>query len=308
MIPKVQVFLSTYNGDKYLSQQLDSLINQSNVEVSILIRDDGSTDGTLSILQSYKKIYDCVDFYCGNNEGYAKSFLHLLTQNVKADYFAFCDQDDVWLPEKLSHGIKKIRENITVKNKKKPVLYATALKRVDENLNFLSMQRFKKLNLSLGAEFTRHRLAGCTFIFNSSLYLLLQKAYSVQELVCSHDRLATILCLSAGGKVIFDNNSYILFRRHSTNASVDGVVFVRKILKRFNYFMINSGKDHRLAETVFKYWRDFIDKKNYKIFCDIISYKKNIKRRLCLSISKEIDCGFWYYNIFIRLMILIKKF
>nr|WP_303104047.1 glycosyltransferase [Megamonas funiformis] len=151
--------MSTYNGENYLEEQIESLRKQKDVDIKILVRDDGSKDNTVKILEKYKK-EGILDFYKGNNVGYAKSFLHLLTNNIEADYYAFCDQDDVWLPDKLIKAIEKINEN------EKPSLYASALKRVDENLKFLGIQSFKNLKLTLGAEFTRHRLAGCTFVFN----------------------------------------------------------------------------------------------------------------------------------------------
>ena len=110
MKPRVQVFLSSYNGEKYIEEQIDSVLQQKGVEVRILVRDDGSNDKTVDILEMlYKK--GKINFYKGENIGYAKSFLNLLTHDNKADYYAFCDQDDFWLSNKLIEGIKKININ-----------------------------------------------------------------------------------------------------------------------------------------------------------------------------------------------------
>ena len=97
---KVLILMSVYNGEKYLVEQIESLIHQERVDVSILVRDDGSSDGTIDILENYKT-KGILDFYTGENLRPARSFMHLLFNAPDCDYYAFCDQDDVWLPEKL---------------------------------------------------------------------------------------------------------------------------------------------------------------------------------------------------------------
>lgn len=297
----VQIFLSTYNGEKYIVSQIESLLAQKDVEINILVRDDGSTDGTINILKKYEK-KGVLTFYQGENMGYAKSFLHLLTNNKEADYYAFCDQDDVWLPDKLIKAIEKISKN------KEPSLYTSALKRVDENLKFLGMQSFKKLKITLGAEFTRHRLAGCTFVFNKKLYNIIKSAYYIENLNCSHDKLITILCLVTNGKIIFDNNSYILFRRYGNNTSIDGKSIFKKILKEKEHFTKYKHNESDLAKCILEYYGKQIDKENFELLFRIANYKNNIVDYIRLIFSKELDCGFWFYNIFIKLIIICRCF
>ena len=96
----VRVLLSTYNGETYLREQIDSLIKQIGLVVKIAVRDDGSTDATLDILEEYRK-KGLLEYFAEENVGYRKSFLTLSSYFVgKADYYAFCDQDDVWKPNK----------------------------------------------------------------------------------------------------------------------------------------------------------------------------------------------------------------
>lgn len=298
---KVQIFMSTYNGEKYLKEQLDSLLNQKGVNVNILVRDDGSKDNTIKILQKYKEAGK-INYYCGKNMGYARSFLHLLSNNVKADYYAFCDQDDVWLSDKLINAIKQIKTNDV------PFMYASSLKRVDENLNFLSMQSFKNLRLTLGAEFTRHRLAGCSFVFNDKLYSIVKNAFYIKNLNCSHDKLITILCLASGGKIFFDNNSYILFRRYNTNTSMDGKGLVKKIFKEYNHFASYKHNESNLAQCILKNYKDKIDNKSYDLLFKIANYRNNLRDYISLIVSKDINCGFWFYNIFIKFIIICRCF
>lgn len=97
----VQVVMSTYNGEKYLKEQIDSILSQEGVDVRLYIRDDGSSDRTTDILASYQE-HKNVKIEKGNNLGFAKSFLTALDECDEADYYAFSDQDDVWEKDKLS--------------------------------------------------------------------------------------------------------------------------------------------------------------------------------------------------------------
>lgn len=301
MIPTVQIFLSTYNGEKYLREQLNSLLVQENVKIHILVRDDGSTDNTINILKEYHA-NNKLDYYFGNNLGYAKSFLHLLSNNVNADYYAFCDQDDIWLPNKLIKAINQINTETI------PCLYASSLQRVDENLNYLNLQSFKNLQLNLGAEFTRHRLAGCTFVFNKKLYDIIKNAYYIKNLNTSHDKLITILCLACRGKVLFDKNSYILFRRYGTNTSIDGKNLIKKIFNEFNHFTTYRHVESNLAKQVLDNYSSEIDSKSYILLKKITDYRYNMIDYIKLILSKDIDCGFWFYNLFIRFIIICRYF
>ena len=129
---KVQILLSTYNGERYLRAQLDSFVAQTIFQnVSVLIRDDGSTDGTATILQEYKRKYGfCVEY--GSNIGTTRSYLWLLEHsNDACEFFAFSDQDDVWLPEKLEKEVTEIQ----TMDSTRPRLVSTHSEIVDRNLS-----------------------------------------------------------------------------------------------------------------------------------------------------------------------------
>lgn len=93
----ITVLMSTYNGEKYLKEQLDSILNQEQVDLKLLIRDDGSTDGTVNILKEYENSHTNIKWYSGLNLGCGKSFFQLVLDAPKSDYYAFVDQDDVWV-------------------------------------------------------------------------------------------------------------------------------------------------------------------------------------------------------------------
>lgn len=298
----VQVFLSTYNGEKYLKAQIDSLLKQHGVHVSILVRDDGSLDSTKNILEEYQK-EGKISYYQGRNFGYSKSFLDLVNTKVQTDFYAFCDQDDIWLPEKIITGIKKIKQ--MGYDETKPILYASALQRVDAMLNPLSIQNFPNLRLTLEAEFIRHRLAGCTYIFNNALRNLLQAA---DGSLASHDKMAAILCLACGGQIVFDESPNILFRRHESNTSSDGNDIKKKIIKTLFKYCGKHSNNQQLAQFVLATYDELLVPEAKKLLSEIAFYKKNFLDTLKLAFSPHLDCGFLFYNIFIRFMILLRFF
>ena len=111
--PSVHILLASYNGGKYIREQLDSLLAQTYPNISIYIRDDGSTDNTVSIIQDYiagntssKKIVLLENG--GVNLGCPASFYQILKECPPADYYAFCDQDDIWYPDKIKRAVKKL--------------------------------------------------------------------------------------------------------------------------------------------------------------------------------------------------------
>ena len=134
--PKVQILMSTYNGEEFVREQLDSILAQSYPDVDILIRDDGSQDDTFVILKEYEERHSNIRAYQGENIGVNKSFFELLRKsNQEAAYIGFCDQDDYWLPEKIEKAAEQL-ERLDG-----PALYCSAKTLVDENLEPLNSQQ-----------------------------------------------------------------------------------------------------------------------------------------------------------------------
>ena len=126
--------MSTYNGEKYIRMQLDSILGQTYENLCLLIRDDGSTDRTVSILEEYAKRDNRITYYTGKNIGVIQSFLELLrNSSEEAGYYAFADQDDVWLPEKIGRAVEKIEAV------QEPALYCSETYLTDEELNIVKV-------------------------------------------------------------------------------------------------------------------------------------------------------------------------
>ena len=107
----VAILLGTYNGERFLEAQLDSLESQTVRDWKLYVSDDGSTDATVEIIRHYQSKWGTgkIQYRVGPQKGFSQNFLSLACDpSIKADYYAFCDQDDVWLPEKLSVAIEHI--------------------------------------------------------------------------------------------------------------------------------------------------------------------------------------------------------
>ena len=140
--------MSTYNGEKYLKEQLDSILNQECVDVNLLIRDDGSSDNTIEIIESYQIEYPNITLIKGKNEGVIASFMDVLFVAPECSYYAFADQDDVWLPEKISITLAMMQSYEKVYGSHNPVLVHTDLYVVDESLHRVYDSLFDMQNMN----------------------------------------------------------------------------------------------------------------------------------------------------------------
>lgn len=217
----IQVLMSTYNGEKYLNEQIDSIIaqdceNKGLAQVKLLIRDDGSSDSTRNILESYASKYpDIVSWYTDGNKGVIKSFFDLLdSSDEEADYYAFADQDDYWMPEKLSAGIAKI-EAMKKESPDIPLLYCCRPKLVDENLvPLVSEIKRPPMRPSFNNALIENIVTGCTIVMDRKLRDVVKA--NNPEYTVMHDWWFYIIA-SSFGRVYYDETPYICYRQHGGN-------------------------------------------------------------------------------------------
>ena len=192
----VAILLATYNGAKYLRAQLDSLFGQTNQDFRIVAHDDGSSDETINILNEYMDKYpDRLEIIYGHSTGSPKAnFMYLLSE-VEADYYFFCDQDDVWYPDKVKKSIEKLLETEidSGEMERKPAIVFTDMTVVDENLNVIDNSFIRYLGRSpKNTAYTQviidNPAAGTTMCFNRALRNMAVSCDSVQwENVPMHD-------------------------------------------------------------------------------------------------------------------------
>jgi glycosyltransferase involved in cell wall biosynthesis len=214
--PSVLILMGTFNGEKYIREQLDSIAAQSHKNWRLVISDDGSTDKTLEIARLWAAEVGekRVEFRNGPRRGFALNFLSMLCdENLIADFYAFCDQDDVWLPEKLSAGLAHLTRDSDLN---RPSLYCGRTIYVTETLKNLGLSPLFDKEPSFKNALVQSLAGGNTMIVNHPAASLLRVARDLSDVV-SHDWWGYIVVSGCGGKIYYDSQPHILYRQHHAN-------------------------------------------------------------------------------------------
>jgi glycosyltransferase involved in cell wall biosynthesis len=274
----VVVLLSTYNGARYLRQQLDSLLGQDYPVFRIRVRDDGSTDDTVAILQEYAVRHAALEFQIGTNLGTAASFFELLrTQSEDADLVAFCDQDDVWDSGKISRAV----DWLTRGDAGMPRLYFSRLKIVDNDLRLLGMTQQPTRPPGFGNALTQNIAAGCTMMLNRQAVRLLTAALPGPRTVVMHDWWI-YLVISAFGLVEYDRKARILYRQHGANYSGarTGVALWWQRLTRVLRIIKDTGASKQISEFS-------------RLFAERLPFQQRRLLELMLAVGRGDRCARW---------------
>lgn len=231
----VDILLSTYNSEPYLQDLVESMYSQSYSDWKFLIRDDCSSDDTVSTLKKYQK-KNPERFHIVENDGVnigpKRSFEKLLKKST-ADYIMFCDHDDYWLSHKIEESIKRIKE-IERTSPNKAALVFTDLTITDKNLNLIheSFWRYSKINPSdihnIYKFINNNPVVGCTVIMNKKAKML---ALPIPDQAIMHDWW-TALKVAETGVIDYIEKPSILYRQHSKNEIGAGKVSFGYYLKR----------------------------------------------------------------------------
>lgn len=219
----VAILLSTYNGERYIAEQLDSLLSQTNRDFTIYIRDDGSSDNTPSIIQSFQnKSSQIVIVESKENIGSKLSFL-LLMKQIDSKLYMFCDQDDVWMPDKIQLSVEQIQK-IQNEYPDKPIIVHTDLQLVDKNLKTIADSYWNfchmPVDMSHRFELLCHfgDITGCAMIFNTKARdLTLSYANINLPKNIYHDYLVALATSCNNGVIKPIHKTTIKFRRHGDN-------------------------------------------------------------------------------------------
>ena len=221
MSTKISILLSTYNGERYLSQQIDSIIHQSCKDWDLYIRDDGSSDNTLQIIEKYCTNYSTHIHFLQNSKhkGVWMSFLWLLEQ-IESDYYMFCDQDDIWFPEKIEKTYKKMKAE-ELNNGDKAIIVCSDLVVVDEQLQLIhnSMWEYSKIfPKTLKSSFKYlsvcNFVTGCTMMINNKAK---EVSFPFSSNATLHDNWIALKVLYSNGIISPVYEPTILYRQHGKN-------------------------------------------------------------------------------------------
>ncbi|MDR2600781.1 MAG: glycosyltransferase [Oscillospiraceae bacterium] len=298
---KVAILISTYNGEKYIADQFESIFAQTYKNIDIFVRDDGSTDGSLDILRNYEK-QGKINLVEDKNIGVWRS-VNWLAKNTKGyDYYSFGDQDDIWMPDKIEKAVNALN------NMKQdvPALYFCNYDYYDGEMKFLSHKKPIDIDLTFINSLVNFFAYGFTCVINEPMKLLFLRVSP--EVLFPHDYLFLILG-TALGNVVYDGN-YISakYRRHGKNVSVTDESFIKIFLWRVKNFLINdSFKYVDKWNMINEIYGEDLCLENKKILRWFISSKYNIKNAFRRAFYPKRFRGKLFDEITLRLMFIIGK-
>lgn len=278
MLRNICVVMSTYNGEKYLPMQLDSLLNQKGVNIIIYIRDDGSTDNTPSILTEYSRENDNIIVSLEKNVGYKKSFMKALKDAPESDYYGFCDQDDCWFPEKLYKTL------CLMDNTKSSLALGNAIV-TDEELNeqFLlySQQSIPSYPMSL----TSSSFHGFLFCFDRHIRELAIR-FPIEEITIPHD-FWIITIASLFGTITYDLDLVLAKYRRLPN-SVSKSRPIKMFFHRMHSFLFTNGIVEPYSKRILELYKDELVGNKKELVNACAYYKISWKEKKYLLHHKEI--------------------
>lgn len=299
MSKKVQVLLSTYNGIRFLSEQLSSVYEQEAVSVSLLVRDDGSTDATCSLLEK-EQAAGRLSWYSGDNLGPARSFWDMLHKASDSSFYAFCDQDDIWDRDKL-----KVAVDALAADGDTPALYFCQTRLVNETLQEIPSVRIAPL-LTYGESLVYHFVTGCTMVFNDAMRRRLL-AYT-PSYMRMHDIWVYAVAQAVGATIHFDTTPRMSYRQHEYN------VIGQKKSKRFvwrNRIERMRKNEHirsRMAHELLCGYSNQMAPENKKMTQLAANYRRSLVAWVKLLFTTKMRCASLSINITSKIAILLRIF
>lgn len=258
-LPTVKVITSVFNGEKYIKEQIDSVLNQTYPNIELYIRDNCSTDRTMEILLEYAHC-PYVHIIQGNeNIGFIRGYFTLLDLCGDADYYAYCDCDDVWPENKVELAVEMLRGT----GNQVPILYCSAHDVCDENLNYIKKSP-KVKNLSFQNSLVDSCVWSSTFVFNAKAREILTQNVPIHATGQDH---WTYMVCSGLGKVVFDPRPLMKYRRHGENITPSTQSKIKFMVWRIKHFFV-EGHIKDIQATIQEYsdlFADLLRKEDQKI-------------------------------------------
>lgn len=297
---KVIVLMSTYNGEKFVREQIDSILAQTYKNIEILVRDDGSQDKTVEILKQYEKEHK-IHLIEGENVGFIKSFFTLIQEAEEADYYAYSDQDDIWFPNKIERAISFIKQE----NRQIPILYFANYDYYNTNMEFTGHGAVHKKGPSFRNALVDCITLGINSVMNQTTIKILKEHIPTKS--CGHDWWTYMVCAGLG-KVIYDKEVVLKYRRHDNNVSAGGMSFIRFQLWRIKKFFVNGyfkNVKEQLREYETYYIQDLSqeNKKLLQLFTGKFSLIKWFKKVFYPKMFRQK----WIDEVFLRIIFIIGK-
>ena len=289
--PVVLVLMSTYNGERFLKEQIDSILSQEGVDVRLLVRDDGSKDQTQTFLSDYASKHQNISWKACDNVGFVKSFSALvsmaLASDSPADFYAFADQDDIWMPHKLATACSVL----SMKDNAKPHLFTSNSMQIDAEGHELDLfhkgpePKFRKGNvLVFGTE------QGCSMVFNRKAMELYAEC---EPKLTWHDRWMYHICYFLGC-VTYDHRPLFYYRRHENNAlanhhagSLEGER--SKIIRVYRILFVEPPVTNHveMAQEFYDHFGSRLNEADRRLFRRFVRCRKSVVSKIYMLFSRH---------------------
>lgn len=295
--------MSTYNGSEYVREQINSILNQKEVDVNLIIRDDGSTDDTLEIIRSFQSNYpNNIKTIKGDNIGIHKSFAELMAHNItNTDFVAFSDQDDVWDSDKLISAISQMI-------KEKSDFYSSASRLVDTKLNYLGETTAnKKLQdhyMNTVSSLLSPGTQGCTIVVTYDFFDFL-KAKGIPDYY-GHDTWITVVAYYLN-KCIYDDKPHMSYRQHNKSWTGNRKDKIRQLRREFHFFIQGMNRYRVLAQDLLNKFELELSDDDRTVISLMSKEKKSFSVRLRLITMRHFGKYGFMQNLFFKMYILTGK-
>lgn len=263
----VAVLMATFDGEKFISEQIESILAQEGVNIHFYISDDASNDNTVEIIKNYISKFpeNFKNLFHVNFRSPSKNFLSLFVKVPDTyDYYAFSDQDDVWFENKLKNSIKKINENYD--------LYCGRTEIVDQNLVTTGYSPLFRNNPTFRNALVQSIAGSNTMLFNNKIFKLTRSSFNFD--VPMHDWWIYILTTFSNSKVYYDPIPQIFYRQHKKNFNGSNEGIINLFKRIINGIKGEFKKNNNLNEKNILEFIDYGTMENLKIFYKFQNLRK----------------------------------
>ena len=280
--------MSVQNGEKYIAEQIDSILAQKDVKIELFIRNNGSTDSTKEILQSYDNKYPNVHAHHEKDIGWIEGFLTELEAASGFEYYAFSDHDDVWMPEKLITAVKAIKQEEAGRGKDTPIVWQCNCLVTDDKLNVKRTTISHKRKRTIESMMLRINARGCVMVFNAKVRELVK---THGHLVGGHDTAALLHTYAAKGSALFDPQALIYYRQRGDNLAATPKTWVDMPRAELRNMIVFKGFGVEAANAVMKAYGDELDTAMKKNLMLVVKHKDSFLARLKIILSPTFSTG-----------------
>lgn len=295
----VQILISTYNGEKYFKDQIESIIKGDFESYEIFVRDDNSTDNTLNIASEFQNSAK-LKIIQGSNIGVIKSFFELLKFSDDAAFYAFSDQDDAWYPDKLTRAV----ESLGSLPEDKPAMFFSRMDIVNENLMHMTYSNIPLHKPCLQNALVENIATGATVIINKAARdLILTK---LPDFCIMHDWWV-YLVVSAFGNIVYDEKPLIKYRQHGSNVVGYKVGFLNSFISRLKRF---NKQDHKQiskqVQEFYDIFGDKLDTEKKQLVIDFLYSRSTFFKRLKYAVTCRVYRQSGIDNFIFKILIILN--